>query len=139
MDQGACLPNLYIVQISIGSQGIVNGMWNPDKEKIMIPGVLGTVNISLFSWALQVNRLALLNLKKQEKNPFVIGWHWIGSEQDIWEGGFDRSDFQERYDYFFDAMLQSIGEPCPTYLYKLYLQKFLSEAGNFHTRNRRCE
>ncbi len=128
VDLGACLPDLYIVQISIGSQGIVNGMWNPDTEKIMQPGVLGTVNISLFPWALQVNQLVLRHLSARGKNPFVIGWHWIGSEQDAWEGGFDRADFLQRYDYFFDSMLQSMGEPCSVYLYKLCFQKFCLEA-----------
>jgi len=46
----ADLPDLYIVQVSVGSQGIINGMWNRDKEKIMIPGPLDTVDISLFPW-----------------------------------------------------------------------------------------
>lgn len=124
IDRGKNLPNLYIIQISIGSQGIVNGMWNPDKEKIMIPGALGKVDISLFPWALQVNRLAMLNLKRAGNNPIVIGWHWLGSEQDVWNNTFECSDFQQRYNYFFDSMLQAIGEPCPLFLYKLYLQKF---------------
>lgn len=126
---GAVLPELYIVQISIGSQGIVNGMWNPDKEKIMISGALGTANISLFPWALQVNKLVMLNLKKNERNPFILGWHWIGSEQDVWEGGFDQKDFGQQYDYFFDRMLQSMGAPCPIYLYKLYLERFCEKQG----------
>ena len=50
IDSGKELPDLYIVQISVGSQGIINGMWNPDKEKIMMPGKLGEVDISLFPW-----------------------------------------------------------------------------------------
>ena len=124
IDQGESLPDLYIVQISIGGQGIVHGMWNPDKEKIMVPGDGSVVDISLFPWALQVNRLVMSNLKKSGKNPFVIGWHWIGSEQDVREGAFDREDFQQRYDDFFDEMFQSIGEPCPLYVYKLYLEQF---------------
>ena len=54
IDSGDDLPDLYIVQISFGSQGIVNGMWNPDKEKIMILGKLGEVDISLFPNTLQL-------------------------------------------------------------------------------------
>lgn len=130
IDEGKSLPDLYIVQISIGSQGIVNGMWNPDKERVLKPGDLDSVDISLYPLALKVNTLAIANLKKNGKNPIVIGWHWIGSEQDVREGGFDREDFVKRYDDFFDSMLQSIGEPCPLYLYKLYLENYFAGRNN---------
>ena len=126
IDSGKDLPDLYIVQISIGSQGIVNGMWNSDKEPVLISGDLGSVDISLYPLALKVNELAMSNLKKSGKNPIVIGWHWIGSEQDVRPGGYDREDFEKRYDDFFDSMLHSIGEPCPLYLYKLYLEKYFA-------------
>ena len=43
------LPDLYIVQIAIGAQGVTDGyMWHPDREKKLVPGKLGTVDISLF-------------------------------------------------------------------------------------------
>ena len=123
IDQGSDLPDLYIVQMSIGSQGIINGMWNPDQPKRMTPGVLGEVDISLFPWALQINRLIISNLKNNGKRPLVIGWHWIGSEQDICEHAYERLDLKQRYNDFFDQMLQSIGEECPLYLYKLCLER----------------
>ena len=126
---GESLPDLYIVQMSVGSQGIVNGMWNPDRERVMIPGPLGTVNISLFPWAMQVNRLALTNLEKQGLEPEVIGWHWLGCEQDLWDGAYLRADLRQRYDDFFDAMLASMGGTCPAFLYKLYLENFCREHG----------
>lgn len=120
----ADLPDLYVVQISVGSQGIINGMWNRDKEKVMIPGPLDTVDISLFPWAMQVNRLVMKNLKRSGKKPIVIGWHWIGSEQEIHKEAYNRDDFQERYNYFFDSMLASIGEQCPLFLYKIGCKKY---------------
>ena len=126
IDAGKALPDLYIVQISIGSQGIVNGMWNPDKEPILIPGNFGNVDISLYPLALKVNELAMSNLKRNGKKPIVLGWHWIGSEQDVRPGGYDREDFIKRYDNFFDSMLKSIGEPCPIFLYKLYLENYFA-------------
>jgi len=129
IDSGADLPDLYIVQISIGSQGIINGMWNPDKEKVMIPGRLGEVNIALFPWALQVNRLVLKNLSESGKKTQVIGWHWIGSEQETRECAYEREDFLTRYDYFFDSMMESMGGSCPLYLYKLCLQNFCKRNG----------
>ena len=129
VDGGARLPDLYIVQMSVGSQGIVNGMWNPDWERVMIPGPLGTVNISLFPWAMQVNRLALKNLQSRGMEPEVIGWHWLGCEQDLWDEVFLRADLRQRYDAFFDSMLESMGGECPTCLYKLYLENFCREHG----------
>lgn len=127
IDAGECLPDLYIVQISVGAQGIINGMWNPDKENILIPGDLDVVDISLYPLALRVYELAMSNLKRNGKSPIAIGWHWIGSEQDIREGGYDREDFGKRYDDFFDEMLQAIGDPCPLYLYKLYLEQYCAK------------
>lgn len=124
IDRGETLPDLYIVQMSVGSQGIINGMWNPDKEKVLVPGTHLTSDISLFPFALHVNKLVMSNLKNSGKEPLPIGWHWLGSEQDVLEGGFDREDFESRYDYFFDEMLRAIGEPCPLYLYKVYLERF---------------
>lgn len=125
IDAGEALPDLYIVQISIGSQGLINGMWNRDKEKVMRPGKPGeTGDISLLPWAVYVNRLVMENLKKSGKSPAVIGWHWIGSEQEVWFEAFNRPDLQERYDYFFDTILDSIGQKCPTYLYKPNVKNF---------------
>lgn len=129
IDNGANLPDLYIVQISIGSQGIINGMWNRDKEKVIKPGPLKTVDISLFPLALQINRMVLDNLKKTGKTPVVIGWHWIGSEQEAGNRAYEREDVQERYDYFFDSMMESMGKNVPLYLYKIYTEKRCTQLG----------
>jgi len=129
IDAGVKLPDLYIVQISIGSQGIFNGMWNRDKEEVLKPGPLGTVDIALFPLALKINRLVLSNLEKAGKNPMVMGWHWIGSEQEIHDRAYEREDIQERYDYFFDSMMESMGRNVPLYLYKIYIQKMCVRFG----------
>lgn len=47
IDAGAVLPDLHIIHIAIGAQGITEEfMWYPDREKKLIPGPLGTVDIS---------------------------------------------------------------------------------------------
>ncbi len=123
IDDGKDLPDLYIVQISIGSQGIINGMWNRDKEPIIKPGILGEADISLLPLALHINRLVMKNLTDAGKNPEVIGWHWLGCEQEVWYEAYLRDDFKERYDYHFDVMRESMGSDVPIYLYKVYVEK----------------
>ena len=122
IDSGKDLPDLYIVQLSIGSQGIINGMWNRDKEKILKPGSGAEIDISLLPLALHVQSLAMKNLRDAGKNPEVIGWHWLGCEQEVWYEAYNRDDFCERYDYHFDVMRKSMGEEVPTYLYKIVVR-----------------
>lgn len=118
VDNGAPLPDLYIVQNSIGSQGIINGMWNRDKAMVLHPGDLQTADIALYPWSLKVNRLVMAQLRRRFARPVALGLHWIGSEQDTCEGGYDHPELTERYDAFFDTMLQALGQPCPLCLYK---------------------
>ena len=116
------MPDLYIVQLSVGSQGIINGMWNRDKERVIKPGILGEADISLLPLALYIQSLALKNLRESGKNPEVIGWHWLGCEQEVWYEAYLREDFKERYDYHFDVMRKSMGGDVPTYLYKVVVR-----------------
>ena len=58
IDAGVDLPDLYIIQIAIGSQGVY-GMWAPDREKILIPGKLGECDVSMYPLATHV--LGLFN------------------------------------------------------------------------------
>ena len=120
IDQGKDLPDLYIVQISIGSQAIVNGMWNPDRERILIPGPLGTAKIALFHLVRQIYRLVMADLQDAE----VLGFHWLGSEQEIWHDTWKSPELDKRYDYFFDKMLASMGQHCPLWLYKINAEHF---------------
>jgi len=116
---GDALPPLHIVQISVGSQGLCNGMWNRDLPPRLIPGPLGTADISLYPLALRVFGLVRDDLSARFRAPAALGWHWIGSEEDAAPDFCGRADLPERYDAFFDAMRAAIGFPCPTYLYRL--------------------
>lgn len=116
-DEGTPLPDLYIVQMSIGSQGILNGLWNKDISPVIIPGPIGVCWVSLYWLALHVNPLVMKNLKAHFRSPVVLGWHWIGSDQDVMHGGYDNPEFEKRYNEFFDTMLPTMDNP-PMYLYK---------------------
>ena len=55
IDEGEKLPDLYIIQIAIGAEGVTEKyMWYPEREKKIIPGKLGTVDISMYPLALHI-------------------------------------------------------------------------------------
>lgn len=123
INNGHNLPPLYIVQLSIGAQGIVNGMWNPEWPDRFISGPLGIVDIALYSYAQTLFPLVADDLSHRFASPIAIGLHWFGSEQDGIEEsstrrGFQTPDFQARYDTFFDGLMNAVTLPCPLYLYK---------------------
>ncbi len=77
------LPDLYIVQIAIGSQGVTEGyMWHPEREAKLVPGKLGTVDISLFSFCKHIFGLLNDSFAKMGKEYEIIGLHWRGGEND---------------------------------------------------------
>ena len=78
------LPDLYIIQIAIGAQGITDGyMWNPEREKKLIPGKLGTVDISLFPFCKHIFSLLDDSFSKMNQGYDIIGLHWRGGENDV--------------------------------------------------------
>lgn len=78
------LPDLYIINISIGAEGVTgNYMWNPDRAPILIPGKLGTVNISLYPFAQKVFSLVDESFKSRGMDYEYVGLHWRGGENDL--------------------------------------------------------
>jgi len=79
----ANLPDLYIVQIAIGAQGTMEGMmWYPRREPKLIPGKLGTADISLFPFSMHILSLLEESLRERGLEPEIIGLHWRGGEND---------------------------------------------------------
>ena len=77
------LPDLYVVQIAIGAQGVTeNYMWHPDRARKLIPGKLGTVDISLFPFSNHIFSLLDNSFKKKNTEYEIIGLHWRGGEND---------------------------------------------------------
>lgn len=116
IEGGQRLPDLYIVQISAGGQGIINDMWTPDMDKTISDDRKAPV--PLYHLAMHIDELVYDDLKKRFKNPISIGLHWIGSESDALEKASKKSDFRRRYDFFFDTIISSLGFECPIYLYR---------------------
>ena len=69
VDAGADLPDLHIIQIAIGAEGITDKyMWYPDREKKLIPGPLGTVDISMYPFSLHILSLLRDSFEKLGKS-----------------------------------------------------------------------
>lgn len=83
IDNGKELPDLYIIQIAIGAQGVTEKyMWYPKREEKLIPGKLWTVDISLFPFSKHIFSLLDESFKKMNKEYEIIGLHWRGGEED---------------------------------------------------------
>ena len=78
------LPDLYIIQIAIGAQGVTEKyMWYPDREEQLISGKLGKVKISLFPFSKHIFSLVDDSFKAMNKDYEIIGLHWRGGESDL--------------------------------------------------------
>lgn len=116
IDGGADLPDLYIIQIAIGAQGVREGyMWHPDREVQMIPGKLGTVNISLFPFTMHIFSLLKESLGEHE----IIGLHWRGGENDAYDDPDKLYDMiQPVYGRLLDSWNRVLGDP-PVILHRI--------------------
>ncbi len=82
IDAGKGLPDLYIIHIAIGAQGVTEQfMWYPERAPKLVPGPLGTVDISLYPFALRILSLVGASFRELGKAPeFLL--HWRGGEED---------------------------------------------------------
>lgn len=120
------MPDLYIVQISVGAQAVVNGlrfpgcgMWNPEHERVIKPGGWEEADIGLYHLAMEILPLVHKDLTARYGKVKALGLHWIGNEDDAGVGAVYPEDFDQRYDRFFDDVLSAIGFACPLYFYKM--------------------
>ncbi|MDW7658785.1 MAG: hypothetical protein SCM11_16575, partial [Bacillota bacterium] len=122
------------IQISIGAQGLhdtkgeKNNMWNPYRAVKLIPGSLGTVDISLFPFSLHILKLAMDNLRRSRQNPVVIGLHWsAGNDSGLAQD--KRDDLDSLYHVLFAGFREAIGQVCTIYLEKLLHRNRLKDLG----------
>ncbi len=113
------LPDLYIIQISIGGQGVSKRfMWYPERPPKLKPGKLGTVDISLYPYACHILRLAFADLRAQGKQPVSLALHWIGGEEEAGVPLEELTDLRSIYDRLFQGFREAIGQECPILLYR---------------------
>ena len=120
IDGGKDLPDLYIVHIAIGAQGVTkNYMWYPDRPKCLKPGKLGVVDISLFPFTEHILSLVGKSFAAMGKEYEVIGLHWRGGENDTTVDIQElESELEKIYVRMFDAFEKQIG-PYPLVLHRI--------------------
>lgn len=115
------LPDLYIIQIAIGAQGVTNKyMWNPDYEKKLIPGKLGIVDISLYEFTLHILSLVNKSLYMYGNNKEIIGIHWRGGENDTTvQFELLQTTLMDLYNKIFGGFCNALEKKVPVILHKL--------------------
>ena len=136
IDGGTELPDLHIVHIAIGAQGITEQfMWYPDREKKLIPGVLGTVDISMYPFALRILSKLEESFRNLGKTYEIMGMHWLGGAEEMTVPIEVLSQvLDELYQRMFRDMREAAGREFPIVLYKLeYPDRAmdLDKTGNF--------
>ncbi len=115
IDSGKNLPDLYVIQISVGAQGISEcdghsrNMWYPMREPIIKPGSLGECDISLYPLATEILSLATMNLMTAGKKPQVIGLHFNQWETECHTGTRALNQAEDNYSNLFWGFFTALG------------------------------
>ena len=127
IDSGVELPDLYVIQISIGGQGVF-GMWSPDREKKLIPGKLSDVNISMYPLSIHILKLLRKHLDDCQIEPDFVGLHWRGGEQEFWQhiNNLRNEDrLKNLYKRMIDGWRNALGYDFPVIMHKLNFEFIL--------------
>ena len=120
IDRGAALPDLYIIHIAIGAQGVTSTyMWYPEREPVLKPGKLGMVDISLYPFTEHILSLLDGYFKEAGKEYEVMGLHFRGGENDTTvEKEVLEKELFDIYTRIFDGFEKQIGK-YPLVLHKI--------------------
>ena len=128
IDEGDNLPDLYIIQIAIGSQGVY-GMWHPDREKKLIPGVHGSCDVSMYPLATHVLSLFNKYVKENDLDPDFIGIHWRGGEQETWQHTSNlEGKLKPLYLRIFNGLREALGYEAPIILHRMPFVQVMKNA-----------
>lgn len=132
IDGGADLPDLYVIQISVGAQGVAEfersgNMWWPFHELVLKPGPLGECDIALYPLTTEILSLAMVNLTMQGKRPQVIGLHWNQWESEVHTGSKALNEAKANFENIFWGLFTALGSDKTGKNIPFYLYRALSE------------
>ena len=115
------LPDLYIVHIAIGGQGVREKyMWYPGRDKKLLPGKGKEIDISLFPLTTHILSLLKKSLEKEGKTELFTTLHWRGGEEDaVAKKDVIEPVLKETYKTLFNGFYTAIGERVSTVLHKI--------------------
>lgn len=122
IDNGVNLPDLYIVHIAVGAQGVAEKkfMWSPEHDKVLKPGVLSEVNIALLPLTEHILSLVPESIEKEGKELEIMGLHWRGGEQDtLVPVEHLRNVLKDIYISMFDKFYKAMGQKFPVVLHNI--------------------
>jgi len=114
------LPDLYIIQIAIGAQGVSDKfMWYPYREKKLVPGPRGTADFSLSPYACHILSMVNDSLRARGLVP-EYRLHWRGGEEDT---GIPvdtlKTTLRPLYDTLLSGLYHALGQRVKTILHLL--------------------
>ncbi len=120
-NDGCDIPDLYIIQIAIGAQGVAEGnMWNPGYKKALKPGDLLNADISLYPFTKHILSMVDESFKDMGKTYEIMGIHWRGGEQDMsQEDEYLKENLEKIYVEIFDGIRGELKCDAPIILHKL--------------------
>ncbi len=119
VDAGQDLPDLYIVHIAIGAQGVTeNYMWYPDRAPKIVPGPLGVVDISLHPLATHILSLVCDYMAATGKDARYV-LHWRGGEEEMDVPMEKLGNLQEIYERLIGDWRTAVGQNMPVVLHRI--------------------
>ena len=124
IDEGADLPDLYIIQIAIGAEAVTEKYkWYPKREKKLIPGPLGICDISLYPFSCHIFSLLDKSFKEMNKEYEIIGLHWRGGSNDVTENSEDlKLKLYSIYDEIFSGFNKILNNPS-IFIHRLFIKE----------------
>lgn len=125
-------PDLYIVRISIGAEGVTEKfMWHPDYERVLTPGPLGTAKMALYPLACNIMHAVMEDFRKQGKNPRILALHWLGGEEETDTPPEKLTGLETLYHRIIKGFFEAAGGPFPIRFYTLHCRRRVTAMAGF--------
>ena len=123
------MPNLYIITIAIGAQGVTDKfMWYPKRASKLVPGPLGVADISLCPLAEHIFSLLDDSFRKMGEEYEIIGLHWRGGEEEMTVPYEEiKCKLKHIYNELFGKLYASLKTVPPVVLHRIVCEKRVME------------
>lgn len=122
IDAGVNLPDLYIINIAVGAQGITEKyMWWHKKEAKISVNEDGAVDIALYPFALHILSMVKESFASMGKEIAKVEFHWRGGENDAEVKKEELETYLKGlYEKIFDGFNNAYGEKLPTTIHQIF-------------------